>query len=260
MTGAYIFHRGVVRRRPYASVRTDMKTSLFPFAAMLLVTGCGGDDGAGAPTSPDGGQPVDGAAPASGAPRFLSFGTNVTTITENESIVFTAVLTDPDGIDDLIGGSLTSADGTVQYGGFATSGQEGSYTLTLLWNQLHQVDDITFGTKESRELRAAFFDVAGNEVERRLTIDLSCGGEVACSGRCVSVCSVTRPERLSCADACPLYHGATCNAADSDRRAYYRLAAEERTYGLATCTTVPPQTQLGFTFAAVECECIPGDP
>jgi hypothetical protein len=47
-----------------------------------------------------------------------------------ESITFTAVLTDPDGIDDLIGGSLTNADGSIQYGAFVTSGQEGSYSLT----------------------------------------------------------------------------------------------------------------------------------
>ena len=51
--------------------------------------------------------------PDPSAPRFLTFGTNVTSIGWGGAVTFTAVLTDPDGIDDLIGGSLTSPDGAI---------------------------------------------------------------------------------------------------------------------------------------------------
>ncbi|HVK84755.1 MAG TPA: hypothetical protein VM513_11640 [Kofleriaceae bacterium] len=231
--------------------------SLLP--AALLVAACGGpgpgDDG----TTPDAAS-ID--APQSSdpkAPRFLSFGTNVTAITEGESVVFTAVLTDPDGIDDLIGGSLTSPDGSVTYGAFATSGQEGSYTITLTWAQLQQIDDITFRTMESRQFRAEFFDVAGHAVERAVSISLQCGSYGACSGRCAAACEYLDPVRVSCDAACAMHQG-TCYANDTDRRAFYRQGGLQEYDFLDTCASVPAATSGGLPFAAVECVCVPSDP
>lgn len=77
-------------------------------------------------------------------------------MTEGDTVRFTAVLTDPDGIDDLIGGALMTGDEQTQLGAFVTSGQEGSYSLVLSWDELNQSYDITFAASETREFRAVF--------------------------------------------------------------------------------------------------------
>lgn len=220
----------------------------------LAVAGCGGPDdtgGPGGPASPDAGPVASDPA----APRFLSFGTNVTSLTEDESVIFTAVLTDPDGIDDLIGGSLTSPDGQVQYGAFATSGQEGSYTITLSWEAMHQAQDITFATGEPRQFRAEFFDVAGHAVTRMVTIGLTCDGQYACGGACRDMCYVSVEQRATCAAACE-EAGMTCYLEDTDRLAGYRYNSTTVNYrSLATCATVPAATYNGDPFAFVSCHC-----
>lgn len=72
--------------------------------------------------------PVDVARDAgSSAPVFLSFGTDVTSLTEGGTVTFTAVLTDPDGLMDLVGGTLLDAAGVARYGAFMASGGTGSY-------------------------------------------------------------------------------------------------------------------------------------
>ena len=55
------------------------------------------------------------------APRILMINTNTKTIDERAMLVITAVVTDPDGVDDLIGGALTAPEGEATYGAFATS-------------------------------------------------------------------------------------------------------------------------------------------
>lgn len=52
--------------------------------------------------------PTSSTTAADGGPVFLSFSTNVGKITQGESVTFTALLTDPDGVDDIVGGSLLS--------------------------------------------------------------------------------------------------------------------------------------------------------
>src|SRR5688572_16528714 len=54
--------------------------------------------------------------PDPGAPVFLSLQTNVSKITAGESVIFTAVLTDPDGVDDIVGGTLSDQTGMIGYG------------------------------------------------------------------------------------------------------------------------------------------------
>lgn len=125
-----------------------------------------------------------------GGPKILQFLTNVTTINENESVIFTAVVTDPDGVADVIGGSLTSPDGKIAFGAFATSGEEGAYQLSLSWAAIHQAQNITFETpKTVRTFRAEFFDAGGKSAWKTADITLNCDdGErvtpAACGGQC----------------------------------------------------------------------------
>jgi hypothetical protein len=224
--------------------------------AVLVAPGCMGDDD-------DGGSSGVGPASDAGAgsasnphsPRFLSLGTNVMSITEGQAVTFTAVVTDPDGIDDLIGGSLTSTDGKIQYGAFATASQEGAYSLQLSWNAMNQADAITFGTMEGREFRAVFFDVAGNTAEQNVTIRLTCQGKAACAGDCTSACGLVSEQRESCSQACMSF-GATCYPA-GPHRAYYDFGNATVAHDLADCTTVPAATDGTYPFVALTCRCIP---
>lgn len=228
-------------RQAHVSVVGMHRSRAFVIVSLLAASCSGSSDDASAP------------------PVFLSFGTNVTSATEGDSVVFTAVLTDPDGIDDLIGGSLTSADGTVQYGSFATSGQEGSYSITVTWDALNQVESISFGTMGSRELRAVFFDVAGNMVERTTTLQLTCGGLAACDGECAPGCAAVSDMRIACQEVCATYDG-TC-IEGGDHNALYEIGAPDPVIvPLDTCAQVPDaERDPGEPFVAVVCECLPPD-
>ncbi|MBX3156438.1 MAG: hypothetical protein KF773_10600 [Deltaproteobacteria bacterium] len=210
-----------------------------------------------------GGGPADPAGPDAGemssphAPVILSFGTNVTTLTEGQTVTFTVVLTDPDGIDDLIGGTLTDETGEHHYGAFATSSQEGAYSLALSWDAIQQVEDITFKTGTTRKFTAEFFDTAGHSTKRSATLQLTCDGRVACEGRCRSVCGFNSTTRGSCTAACASRHAMACFAGDDDRRAFYGPTNNSHIYRLATCDTTPPATDEGQPFRLVECECLP---
>lgn len=125
---------------------------------------------------------------AEGAPVFLSFSTNVGKITEGESVTFTALLTDPDGLDDLVGGSLLSESEAIDYGPLVAAGQPGSYSISLSWAQIHQSDPIAFENAEPpRVFRARFFDQKGNKAVKDAEILLTCVGGSACAGTCTDL-------------------------------------------------------------------------
>ncbi len=121
-----------------------------------------------------------------GGPFFLSFSTNVGTITDGESVVFTATVSDPDGLDDIAGGTLFTGDGAFSYGPFVAAGQEGTYSITVSWDAIDQVEVIEFenGSVE-RLFRAEFFDMKGGSASQDTTITLSCPGGGACGGACI---------------------------------------------------------------------------
>lgn len=121
------------------------------------------------------------------APEILVLSTNVNELTEGENVVVSAVVTDPDGVDDVIGGLLESPDGAISYGAFQTSGQEGSYELTLNWTELDVAVPIEFESETAREMRAVFFDQAGHETSGQVDLTLHCSGEPACGGTCVEL-------------------------------------------------------------------------
>ena len=145
------------------------------------------DSGAGGGGDATEGQPDAGSFQEEGGPVFLSIGTNVSELTEGESVVFTAVLTDPDGIDDVIGGSLKNISKDRTFGAFSTSGQEGSYQLNLSWAQFDQVESLEFEGDHTRTFIAEFFDVSGKRAEQPISLTYHCDGlgGSACGGTCV---------------------------------------------------------------------------
>ena len=101
-----------------------------------VTVGSEGSTGAG-DTGPTSGGPTptsDDAttAPVEGAPVLLSLQTNVPKITAGESVTFTAILTDPDGVDDIVGGTLSDTTGSIGYGPFVAAGQPGTYSSVAI--------------------------------------------------------------------------------------------------------------------------------
>ena len=120
-----------------------------------------------------------------GAPFFISFSTNVGQITDGESVIFTAIVSDPDGFGDIAGGTLFTQDGKFSYGPFVSAGQEGTYSITVSWAAIDQVEAIEFeNLEEERVFRAEFFDKGGHKVAQETTIKLRCDGGGACGGGC----------------------------------------------------------------------------
>lgn len=119
-------------------------------------------------------------------------------------LVFSAIVTDPEGVDDVIGGTLQAPAGGT-YGTFATSASEGAYTLSLSWNDLDQVDAIrTPPGGNTRIFVAEFFDQAAHATTATLTISLQCEDATlaACGSNCVDI-SENIDHCGVCDNACP---------------------------------------------------------
>jgi hypothetical protein len=154
-------------------------------------------------------------------PVFLAFGTNVNQLTQNETVTFSAVLTDRAGLDDLAGGILRSPDGSVVYGAFVVGGQKGAYALSLFWSQISQAQSIDFLTsyQTMRTFTAEFFDSHGRSATRDTQLRLYCNNQIACGGSCgVDLLS----DRLNC--------GACGNVCD-----YRGFCSSGRCNGLQSC-------------------------
>jgi hypothetical protein len=181
--------------------------------------------------------PPPGACLDAGCPTILTLSANTTTFTPSTTIVISAVVTDPDGIDDLIGGVLLDPVTNATYGAFQTSAAEGAYELRLGWDEVNTTRAIDFAASASRPLRARFFDQAGHETLQDLTVTLTCEGPAACAGVCNEVrcgdvcvddsfvdddhcgrCDVACPSQLRCVDEDPITRDSiepTCLCADN---------------------------------------------
>lgn len=159
----------------------------------LAASACGGSSSPGT----DGGTDPNG-------PRFLSFGTNVTTLAQttpanpdsHDSVTFVAVVTHPQGVADLVGGHLTDATGNIQFGAFIAS-QQGSYSLSLTWDQIYQATQFQFTDKKQMTFEAQFFDAQGRSATNTTTLTLACGGG-ASWGTCDSECQDLQNDVMNC--------------------------------------------------------------
>jgi hypothetical protein len=221
--------------------------------SLIATTACGSSSTNSGTDAPPGTGPT-----SPNAPRFLTFGTNVTSLTKDQSVTFTAVLTDPDGIDDLIGGSLMSLDEASQYGAFATTGQEGAYTMQLSWAAINQAAALTFHKTTTRSFRAVFYDVAGHRVSKDVMLSMTCP-ENACSGDCYDFCVEESTMRQSCEAVCAATNpkmNCQMEASSSLPRFCYDALCSTAKYS-QSCTTVPTATYGSSPFNHVVCACIP---
>lgn len=158
---------------------------------LFLSFACSGGDGdamtdSGSETAGGGTSEPTTGSPA-GAPVVMELLSNASGLTENEGIIVTAIVVDPDGLDTIVGGKLTSEDGTAFYGAFAHIGG-GTFQLALTWPMIGQTEKIQFmGTSKIRVFKADFFDVDGNHGYRTIEIQLNCADGAACDNQCVSL-------------------------------------------------------------------------
>jgi hypothetical protein len=144
------------------------------------------------------------------------------TLTTANVVTFSVVATDPDGLDDLAGGSVVHPGGQT-YGALQADGAPGSFKLPLSWPTVNSVSPIiTEGTKAAtRTFEIQIFDKAGNRATTTVAITLHCSGALstACNGVCVSFYS----DEADC--------GTTCDN--------HRACAAQETCERGVCTPAP---------------------
>ncbi len=169
---------------------TSVSATMSPSVGMMT-TGPGESDDS-SDTSPTSEMPptsdTASTAPVAGAPVFLSLQMNVSKITAGETVIFTAVLTDPDGVDDIVGGTLSDVSGMIGYGPFVAAGQEGTYSIDVSWDAVNQAQPIQFEGVDLKKLfRAEFYDQMANKVHQDVELTLTCMEGSACSGVCTDI-------------------------------------------------------------------------
>lgn len=137
------------------------------------------------------------------APTFLSFTADRSEMRTGEEVTFSAIVTDPQGIADLIGGTLQTENGDT-YNSFATSGDEGAYSVSTAWTDIDRlalVPDFTGSTDLT--FQATFYDVAGHSTVAATTISLECPSADApqyCDGAGdgTSICQSLQEDASNC--------------------------------------------------------------
>lgn len=159
--------------------------------------GTGGDAGAqpdSGPTDDDGGVNLpDGSMSSEDAPQIIELTASPTRITETTRTTLSAVVTDPQGSDDVVAVRLLEQSSSAALGNFAADGG-GAYSISVSWNDLQNNIDIRFDGSMSVILTAEAIDSGGERSTRSLSLRLECSEAMsACGGTC---------GQTSCAGAC----------------------------------------------------------
>lgn len=167
------------------------------------------------------------------SPRVLSLSVVPPRLYRNDpgASTFSALVTDSDGLPDVVGGRLVDPVSGGVYGVFASSGVAGAYTFSLTWpgmQAVRGVDASPLGGSE-RRFRAEFFDVAGQVGSAEVPVLLDCGlsGFGVCQNVCVEMASsptncgacgvtVTAPRLCSVGvPSCPSFRQTYCPASNT---------------------------------------------
>jgi hypothetical protein len=153
---------------------------------------------------------ADGVCLAGGAPPVIeSLAASAETLNEDEALILTATIRDPEGDDTIRNGLAIDPASEAFIAAFALV-SPGSYRATISWAALHAADDITFLDEETREIEVRFFDSEGHMASRRISIALSCTSAEPPVAACGGVCN----GHLDCGDGCISRHfdNANCGA------------------------------------------------
>ena len=142
---------------------------------------------------------------AAGAPEILTFTTSVVSITEGGFVGFSAKVTDPDGLDDIVSVTLTTMDQAGVYGDMTDDGM-GDYSLGLSWDDMHAVDPIEFDKPIMRPFLLTDTDSSNQTASETVEVMLSCNAIDACDGKCVDTL-VADDNCGACGVVCPMGGG-----------------------------------------------------
>ena len=182
-----------------------------------------GEEGEGEEGEGEGeGEPLTACTDA-GCPEILELALNTGVVDDNTLLVVSAIVTDPDGAADIVGGSLIDPVAGGTYGTFAASGGPGAYDMSLTWSELNAVRAINLDGTAERALRARFFDQAGHEVQSDIVITLvgaasmsACDGICGlarCGGSCIDAAFNTTDNCGACGASCTVT-GSFCDDSD----------------------------------------------
>ena len=121
-------------------------------------------------------------------PSIQSFSSSANRLDDNDSVTLTVVVSDPDGIEDIIGPLLLEPLSGATLGTLSQSAP-GTFTTTIDWDLLASVEPIEFQRGgEKRFVRVQFSDNAGHKVTHTQQLDLFCASDApACDSSCGSV-------------------------------------------------------------------------
>lgn len=158
-----------------------------------------------------------------GVPTIVSLSVNAGTIGPGDTLEVSAIVTDPDGIDDLIGGQLVVGDG-LTLGTFQTAAQEGAYGISLTFTDLLAVSGLQTSSTTDLVLTAEFFDQSGSSSSESVGVGLSCTDYGVLCDACINECHPvlapcpggfvcgyhSDPETLECEPAGAALEGEAC--------------------------------------------------
>jgi len=118
-----------------------------------------------------------------GGPEVQSIFASPARLENNAATVITVQLTDPDGLDDVVGGLLVAEEaGEVIRPFIQVSG--GTFSVNLDWYDLDKTVGVEFVSEQTYRLRAEFTDAAGHRGWSTIDVTLACD-VAACGGSCI---------------------------------------------------------------------------
>ncbi|MEM6989226.1 MAG: hypothetical protein AAF721_01975 [Myxococcota bacterium] len=150
-------------------------------------TGNAGDDTSDEGSSEDGADTTTDAATETGeanaAPTIVSLSADPPSISPGGTVTISAIVTDPDGAADLVGGTLDTSDAAQTYGPFLGP-QRGVFTASVTWDILAELEAFRFAGDGTLMLSVAFFDTDGAATTDTVAVGLSCDGDETSPGVC----------------------------------------------------------------------------
>ena len=116
-----------------------------------------------------------------------------TVILDTQSSRINLTVRDKNGLDDIVGAHLYSADGSFWFSSFVEL-SDGVFETSIDWASLHQDEPIQFDFPIERGLLIVLLDNEGEVDEVPITITLQCRSDQrACDGACY-------PDNVDCKD------------------------------------------------------------
>jgi hypothetical protein len=145
-----------------------------------------------------------------GGPEVFELFADPPTLRERDVLMLTAHVTDPDGLDDIVGGVLLGSSSGALYGSFVQI-SEGAFQVLLSWDAVDELDPIWFQWEGSRSFRAEFVDRAQRVGTRTIAIPFNCGGpDFGVCGDATCRPLGTKDDCEGCNDRCSWCENATC--------------------------------------------------